>query len=170
MSRGAPLAAAALFLAGCGYRVAGHSDLLPSTIHTIAIPAFGNATTRYRLSERLPGAITREFITRTRYRIVPDPRDADAILEGTVLNYVSYPVVFDPVTSRASVVQMYVTMRIELRDKAGKVLFSRPGMEMKQRYEISVDPKAYFEESDAALDRMSHDVALNIVSAILENF
>jgi hypothetical protein len=42
---------------------------------------------------------------------------------------------------------------------------------MHQRYEISVTfPKAYFEESDAALDRLSRDVARDLVSSILENF
>jgi hypothetical protein len=42
---------------------------------------------------------------------------------------------------------------------------------MHQRYEISVtSPQAYFEESDAALDRLSRDVARDLVSSILENF
>src|ERR1051326_7616092 len=72
------LAAAALLLSSCGYHVAGHSDLLPQTIHTIAIPAFSNATTRYKLTERLPEALAREFIARSRYRIVSDPNKADA--------------------------------------------------------------------------------------------
>ena len=30
----------AMLCAGCGYRVAGRADLLPSNIHTIAVPAF----------------------------------------------------------------------------------------------------------------------------------
>ena len=58
---------AALLAPGCGYHVSGHADTLPKTIKTIAIPAFSNATIRYRLTERLPAAITREFIGRTRY-------------------------------------------------------------------------------------------------------
>ena len=92
--RGAALAILLTMLcAGCGYRVAGRADLLPRNIHTIAIPAFGNATTRYRLTERMPAAITREFIARTRYRVVPDTDTADAVLQGSVVNYNSYPVV-----------------------------------------------------------------------------
>src|SRR5437016_1275452 len=62
-----------LLFASCGYHVSGKADLLPKRIHTIAIPAFGNATTKYKLSERLTSALTREFISRTRYRIVADP-------------------------------------------------------------------------------------------------
>ena len=54
--------------------------------------------------------------------------------------------------------------------KTAKVLFTRPGMEVRERYEISVDPRAYFDESDAALDRASKQVAAQIVTAILSNF
>jgi len=42
------LAAAAMCLASCGYTVSGHTDLLPKTIQTICVPAFANATIRYK--------------------------------------------------------------------------------------------------------------------------
>lgn len=169
------LSAVAVLLAavvtGCGYHVSGHSDLLPAKVKTIAIPSFGNVTIRYRLTDRLPAAIAREFISRTRYRIVADPRDADAILSGAVINYFSNPTVFDPTTGRASGVQVNVYLQITLRDQAsGKVLYSQPNMEFKQRYEISADPRAFFDESDSALDRLSQDVARTLVSAILSGF
>ena len=62
-------------------------------------------------------------------------------------------------------------MEITLRDRAtGAVIFSRPSIEFRDRYEISVDPNAYFEESDAAMDRLSRDVARTVVAAILEKF
>jgi hypothetical protein len=41
---------------------------------------------------------------------------------------------------------------------------------MRQRYEISIDPQKYFEESDTALDRLCRDTARTVVSGILENF
>ena len=65
----------ALGLASCGYHVSGKADLLPKTVHTIAIPAFQNATIQYKLTDLMPGALAREFITRTRYRVIPDPQD-----------------------------------------------------------------------------------------------
>jgi hypothetical protein len=83
-------AAGCLLLASsCGYHTGGHGDLIPKTVHTIAIPAFSNVTTRYKLTDQLPEAITREFISRTRYRIVKDTSAADAILDGAVLSYQS---------------------------------------------------------------------------------
>jgi hypothetical protein len=165
------LAAAALASAGCGYHVSGRADLLPKNIKTIAIPVFRNATTRYRLAELLPAALTREFISRTRYQVVADPKAADAVLSGVVVKYDGAPVVFNQATGRATTVQVYVRLEITLRERAtGAVLFSRPSVEFRDRYEISVDPNAYFEESDAAMDRLSRDVARTVVSGILEKF
>jgi outer membrane lipopolysaccharide assembly protein LptE/RlpB len=158
-------------LASCGYHVAGTTDVLPKNVKTIAIPAFGNITTRYKISDLLSAAITREFISRTRYQIVSDPNQADAVLSGSVVNFVSYPTVFDSKTGRAAGIQAIVTMQLTLRDRAtNAVLFDRPHMESRQNYEISVDPRAYFDESEVGMDRLSRDVARSVVSAVLENF
>lgn len=171
MTKSALPALAALLLAACGYHVAGRADLVPKNIQTIAIPAFSNITTRYKLTDRLPEAISREFISRTRYHIVSDPGQADAVLRGSVLNYSSYPTIFDPTTGRASGVQLQVVLQVSLVERAsGKVLFNRPRMEVRERYQISTDPSVFFEESDAALDRASQQTARQVVSAILENF
>jgi outer membrane lipopolysaccharide assembly protein LptE/RlpB len=157
--------------ASCGYHVAGTTDVLPKNVKTIAIPAFGNITTRYKISDLLAAAITREFISRTRYQIVSDPDQADAVLTGSVVNFVSYPTIFDSKTGRAAGIQAIVTMQVTLRDRAtNAVLFDRPHMESRQNYEISVDPRAYFDESEVGMDRLSRDVARSVVSAVLENF
>ena len=158
-------------LAGCGYHVVGHADLMPKTIKTIAIPAFGNTTIRYQLARMLPADVTREFLTRTKYTIVTDPTQADAVLTGTLTNYAAYAAVADPVTGRATGVQVIVTMQIRLTERAtGKVLFERMGYEIRERYELSVNPQAYFDESGTAIERVSRDAARSIVSGILENF
>jgi hypothetical protein len=165
------VATAAIVLTGCGYRVGTHVDMLPEKIRTIAVPAFSNITTRYKLSDRLPGAITREFITRTRYQVVPNENQADAVLRGSVLNLLSFPNVVDQLTGRSTGAQVIVSMQVTLTEReTGKVLYTRSNMEFRQRYEIAVDPNAYFEESDMALERLSRDVARTVVSAILEAF
>jgi hypothetical protein len=144
--------------------------MLPKTIKTIAVPAFANVTLRYKLTDRISANVAREFIERTRYAVVADPKNADAVLTGAVVNFTSYPTTFDPVTSRASGVQAIVNVQVMLMDKTGKVLFNRPGMEIRERYQISVDPTTYFDESGPAMDRLARDVARSVVSAVLENF
>jgi len=173
-----PLLSLALFLLpfaflSCGYHVAGNStsDTIPQNVKTIAIPAFTNLTIRYKLTNYLPAAITREFISRTRYRVVNDPKEADAVLTGAVVRYDSFPLTFDPATNKASTIQIIVTMQITLRDRVtNAVLFERPRFEARQVYELSIDPKGFVDESTVGLDRLSREVARSVVTAILENF
>jgi hypothetical protein len=162
---------ASAILPGCGYHVGGHSDWMPKTIKTIAIPTFVNGTMRERLPVLLTSDITREFISRTRYQIVADPNQADAVLNGVVTNFVYYPTIFDPASGRATGVQAIVTIQYTLTDRGtGKTLLSRAGAEFRERYEISTNPQTYFDESGTALERLSRDVARTVVSQILENF
>jgi hypothetical protein len=172
MTRFACIAIALLASAtGCGYHVAGNANLMPKNIKTIAIPAFGNVTARYQLARLLPGDITREFLSRTKYVIVADPDQADAVLAGAVVRFDAGPTVSDPVTGRATTVQAIVSLQLTLTNRAtGAILFTRPSYEFRERYEISLDPKAYFDESGAAMQRLSRDAARSVVSAILENF
>lgn len=170
MSRALP-AVLALALAGCGYHVGGHANLLPKTIKTIAVPAFGNVTPNYRLPVLLAQDLTRELISRTKYNIIADPNQADAVLTGLVANFVTYPTIFDPISGRATGVQAIVTLQLTLTDRAtGKKLYSRPSVEFRERYEISTDPQQYFDESGTAIMRLSKDVARDAVTSILEGF
>src|ERR1041385_3504489 len=135
---GSSAALLALLTSSCGYHVSGKAELVPKTVHTIAVPAFTNATTRYKLTDHLPEAISHEFIARTKYQVVNDPNQADAVLRGAIINYVSYPTIFDQATGRASGLQINLTMQVSLVERStGKVIFTRPNFEMHQRYEIS---------------------------------
>lgn len=158
-------------LVSCGYRFASTDNALPKTIRTVSIPAFTNLTVRYKLTDQLPEAISREFITRTRYRVVSNADTADAVLRGTVIGYTFYPTIFDDATGRAAFAELRVTLSVTLTERAtGKVLFNRPSFDVRETYQISPDPTQYFEESDPALKRAGQQVARSIVSAVLENF
>lgn len=161
----------ALLLApACGYHLGGKATLIPDTVHTIAIPAFGNGTVRYPLARLLPADIAREFHSRTRYTIVTDAGQADAVLKGVVTNVATIPATSDPVTGRATSLQVVVAIQISLTDRrTGKLLYSN-NSEYRERYEVATDLKAYFDESGTALQRVSRDVAQSVVTAILEAF
>ena len=165
------LGLAAVLLAGCGYHIAGKADLVPKSIQTVAVPAFTNGTTRYKLTDQLASAMAREFLARSRFQVVNDPNSADAVLRGTLVSYQPFPAVFDSRTGRASGVQFFATLSVTFTDrKTGKVLYENPALVLRERYEISVQPELYFDESDAALERVSRQVARRIVSAVLEGF
>jgi hypothetical protein len=156
-------------LTGCGYHVSGHGDLMPKTIKTIAVPAFGNLTSRYKLARLLPTDIGRELLSRTRYMVVADPNQAEAVLTGTLTNFVAFPAI--SANGRSTVVEAVVFLQITLTNRAtGEVLYTRPAAEFRERYEISIDPAAYFDESGTAMERLSKSVSRSVVSGILEKF
>jgi RNase P/RNase MRP subunit p29 len=158
-------------LSSCGYRVAGKADLLPPSLKTVAIPAFTNATIRYKLTDVLPQAFAREFIAHTRYKVVTDPAQADMVLTGAIITYTNNPTIFDPVAQRANVADLHVTMQVSLTERAtGRILFQRPAFEIKESFQISPNAGEFFEESEPAVRRASERVAKDVVTAILENF
>lgn len=165
-------ALATLALSSCGYHVAGKENLIPKTVHSIAIPPFDNVTVHYKLTDILPQDIGRELISRTRYQIISDPTQADAVLRGSVINYVAFPTLIDQATGRTSGLQVIVRLGVTLTERStGKLIYNRPFYEAHERYEASVTNNyQYFDESGAAVQRLSKDVARDVVSSILENF
>ncbi len=161
-----------LFLASaCGYRVAGTGASLPPAIKTIAIPALKNETSRYRVEQRLTEALVREFIARTKYRIVPDPANADAVLSGEITGLDSSAVLFDTATGRATTMLVTVKLKVRLAEIGSKkVLWQNDEYIFREQYEISTDLRSFFEEQEPALERLAREFAASLVSAVLEKF
>ncbi len=165
------LAFGLLSLAGCGYHVAGTSARLPAGIHTIAVPAFENKTTTYRIEQRLTEAVVHELLARTKYQVAPEPSAGDAVLLGSVLTISGAPVIFDNATGRATTVLVTVTMAVRLEDETtGNILYRNDNIVFREPYEISTDVASFFEEEGPALDRMSRDFAARVVAEVVEGF
>jgi len=165
------VAVPALMLAGCGYHIAGKANLLPDNIHTIAVAPWGNISVRYRLSNYLAASVSRELVARTRYRLVTDVSKADVVLYGSIANMLQGgSPLYDNATGRTTAGNVVVYLQFRLVDRSGKTLIDKPGLVYQQPYEISTDPRQYFDESEAAFQRLSTDVAKSVVSAMLEQF
>jgi outer membrane lipopolysaccharide assembly protein LptE/RlpB len=157
--------------AGCGYRVAGRANALPPTVKSIAVPAFENRSSTYRIGERLTSAVVQELLVDTRYRVVSDPADGDAVLYGIVTSVGGGVVVFDQSTGRATTVLVTVTMQARLEDRlTGNVLYRDDNFVFREPYEISTDVKSFFEESGPAMDRLSQDFARRLVAEMRESY
>ena len=156
---------------GCGYHTAGHAVQLPENVKTIAVPAFVNQTSTYRIEQMLTASVVREFTTRTHYHIVNTPgEDADATLRGTVVSTSSSPLTYNSATGQAATVLVVVSMRATLTDRQGKVLYQNPSYLFREQYEVSQDLASFFEEDTPAFRRLSQDFARTLVSNILEGF
>lgn len=163
--------AAVLLAESCGYHVAGKAKTIPKGIQTIAVPALTSTANQYRLPDQLAVAIGREFTTRTRFRIVQSPSEADAVLHGAINSVTIFPTVSDPSTGKATSVAIQVVLTISLTERtSGRVLYSQPGMVVKSYYEISTDPHQTFDESGPSMRRLSEEVARTVVAGVVEGF
>jgi outer membrane lipopolysaccharide assembly protein LptE/RlpB len=157
--------------AACGYHTAGHAVQLPENVKTIAVPAFVNETSTYRIEQMLTSSVVREFTTRTHYHILDNAGEAaDATLRGTVLSTSATPLTYNTATGQAASVLVVVSMKVALTDRSGKVLYQNPSYLFREQYEVSQDLASFFEESSPAYRRLSQDFARTLVSNILEGF
>jgi len=175
----------AVLLSACGYRVGGTASRLPPGLKVIAVRAIENRTNRYRIEQRMTEAVVREFLARTKYRIVSTENSADAVLHGEITSFDATPVVFDttpgpnsmPVpninatTTSATTMLISVHMKVRLEEReTKKILYQNDNYLFREPYELSTEPSKFFDEQAPALDRMSRDFASRLVADILENF
>ena len=171
--RARPLAlllCAMLFASGCGYRLAtGKPRGQLATVKTLAILPLDNDTLGFRIEQSLTAAVHQVFVARSPYRVQSVPEGADAILRGSVTQFYTSPVAFDPRSGRTTEVLLTVIMRLTLTDaRPGQTLFESGDWTYREPYEVSQDPKAYFGENQPALDRLSRRMADSLVAMILE--
>ena len=160
-----------LFLAACGYHVAGTASRIPPDVKTIAVPPFKNQSSTFRIEQQLTSAVTRELLERTHYRILPSAAGADAVLTGAVKDVRARAITFDVNTGRATSLQVRVTAEVKLEDlHSHRVLFANSNYMFREEYQVSESPSALFQEDKPALDRLAHDLARTLVTDILENF
>ena len=155
----------------CGYHTAGHANVLPGGLQSIAVPAFENKTHTYRIEQMLTSAVVRELVTRTKYRIVQThPEAADAVLRGTVLTISASPITFDNQTGRASSVLVTMTVAVKLVERSGSVLYENPNYTFREQYEVSREITSFFEEDAPAMARISRDFSRTLVNDVLEAY
>ena len=119
----------------------------------------------------MTAAVVREFISRSKFRIVNDPSaDADATLHGTVISTQVAPLTYDSQTGRASSALVTVNLKVSLVDKKGTVLFDNPNYIFREQDQVSRDIASVLDEESPALDRLSRDLARTLVANVLEAY
>jgi len=160
-----------MMLTGCGYHVVGRNSSLPSGWKTIAVPAFVNRTTHYRIEQRFTAAVIREFLARTSYKIVQNEQAADGVLHGEVLTIETSPILFDATTGQVTTMLVTVHAKVSLVGRADeKVVFKNDDLVFREEYQISGGVSTFFDEQNPALERMSREFAARVVGDAVEGF
>jgi outer membrane lipopolysaccharide assembly protein LptE/RlpB len=181
----------AILACGCGYHVAGRTSVLPKSIHVIAVPAFENKSTSFKIEQKLTSATIHELLAKTNYKVVSDANAGDAVLNAKVLVVEVLPLLYQTTNSSvagttvAQATAMMITMRCEvtLTDRHDdKVLYHNGNFVFRSEYQLATagtsttgtpskaQVETFFQESEPAFGRMAQDFATRLVAAVTENY
>ena len=161
---------ALLLLMSCGYGLVGRSSFLDPSIRTIEVPAFVNRTTRVELEQRVTQAVAEEFVSRGRLQLVTDPKNAHAILRGSIDTFNIFPIAFEQ--GRATRYQISITAKIELLDHRNedKVLWKNDQYRFTENYEVNLASTDAFDQETRAIQEIAVRFAEGLITNLLEGF
>jgi outer membrane lipopolysaccharide assembly protein LptE/RlpB len=165
------IAFALLGIAGCGYHTLGAASHLPPGLQTLAVPVFATHTEAYHTEVVMTEAVIREFATRTRLRVTPDASgDPDAVLHGTILKETVEPLTYNSSTQQSSSFLITVVVSVTLTGRDGKVLYENKNYVYRQQFQSTTDLSSFIQENPAAMERLSRELARQLVADVLEGF
>jgi len=154
---------------GCGYTLVGTGSVLPANLETLGVRPFANRTTRPEIDQRVTEEVSREFAKRGRLKVIADPAQADAVLDGAILDFRTRPVQFND-AGRASRVESTVMLQATLRVRAtDEILWSQSQLVFREQYDVQDEGDITAQES-LALDDIARGAAGTLVTSILEGF
>jgi len=153
-----------LILGGCGYQLATKRANAGAG-RTIAVPTFTNATTTYRVEQRLSESLRRELVQRTKFKVVSG-ESGDVLVTGEVLRYSASPSTI--ISGRASSYIISVEVRIVVTDtRSGEVLYQNPDMRYQENFEMAPNSVQFVPEEPAAVDRVAATFASSLVASLI---
>jgi outer membrane lipopolysaccharide assembly protein LptE/RlpB len=168
MRRPRTLAAVALLVlaAGCGYSWRGN---LPAHIKTVGVPVFTNRTQWPNVEAALTAAVANAFAADGRLKVV-DPSQADAILEGEIINYQVVVLAYDS-NANPQQYRLFVTVSIRFRDvRRGIILFEERGLQERVDYLAAPVVANTIALQDAAIVPVAQIIGRDIVARAVDPF
>jgi hypothetical protein len=159
-----------LFAASCGWRLVGTGSSLDPGIKIIAVPVFQNRTQVDEVEQLLTEAVINEFIRRGRHKVVAEPTEADAVLEGTITQVRVRVTELDD-AGRAVRAEGFILIDLIFRDRRkDEIAWEKQGFLFSQEFDIPETSSEYVEQEVLALEDLSQEFASSVVSSILEGF
>ncbi|MFQ5911617.1 MAG: LPS assembly lipoprotein LptE [Nitrospinota bacterium] len=160
----------ALALSACGYHFQGAGgSTLPAHIKKIHIPIFDNQTLEQGIEVRLSDAIRTVIISDGRVSLANDLSDADALLQGQVLQFRLRPIAFTR-GDRTREFRLRMTLRVSLRDLIDEKIVFRQTIVADREYRVSGDVSTNEQAQTEAARLASEDIARELQGLMIEGF
>lgn len=158
--------ALALGFGGCGYSLRPN---LPAGIRTVHVPVLENRTQEPGIEDFLTQALTQAVVSRG-IRIGASAKEADASLEGAIVEYALTSLSFD---RGANVTQyrLQIALALRLRDlRTNEVVWKQDRIEERADFAVSGQVTQTLAREEAAVKRAAVDIGRAIVSFAFEGF
>ena len=112
-----------------------------------------------------------EILRRSRsLNVIPTAENADAVMIGSIRNFNLRPVLLDDY-GRARLFEVTITVGLTVTDQTkNRTIYDNQNYIFRGEYEISGDPKTFFNEEGPAVERLARDFSRSVLTTILEGF
>ena len=158
-------------LLGCGYALVGMGSNIPEDVQIIFLSPFENNTRRAQVDQILGQAVADEVVLRGRFDLASNEDGAQAVLEGTILNFVVTPVRFGP-EGLAEEYEVSISAAMEFRRvESDEILWRNPNYIFRENYELDEeDLTSFFDREILAIDAVAILFARTLLTDLMEGF
>ena len=161
------LFATLLALGGCGYSL---RTSMPPGINSIHVPVLVNKTAEPGIEDFITQALTQAVVQSGRVRIAANAQEADATLEGTIVEYRLASLSFDR-SANVTSYRLTIGLALTFKDlKQNKVLWKQDRIEERADFQVAGQVTQTLAREEQAVQRAAVDVARAIVSFAFEGF
>lgn len=159
-----------LSLPACGYHLQGTGgSSLPPNIKKIHVPIFTNNTLEQGIEVRVTDSVRNALLNDGRVSLANEISDADAVLEGQILQYRLRAIAFST-ADRAQEFRLRLTMKVSLRDlENNKVIFNQTIVSDRE-YRVTTELSSNEREQTQASQQASDAIARELQSLLIEGF
>lgn len=142
---------------------------LPEYMSKLAIPTLQNRTGQPNLENEITQRLTQDFLVDGRLELT-DPDHANAILQGTIVQYLLEPLLLD-VHNTPQQYKMRIILRLALKDtQASKNLWTEDNFEESTTYYVNNSLGIPPESEQDARRRLEQQLSKRIVARVIEGF
>jgi len=160
-------AAASLLLGGCGYSL---RTSMPPGINSIHVPVLVNKTSEPGIEDFITQALTQAVVQSGRVRIAANAQDADATLEGSIVEYRLASLSFDS-SANVTSYRLIIGLALTFKDlKQNKIIWKQDRIEERADFQVAGQVSQTIAREQVAVQKAAVDVARAIVSFAFEGF
>jgi hypothetical protein len=163
----AGILALAVVAGGCGYSL---RPSLPGNFKTVHIPTLQNRTQEPGIEDFITQALTSALVTSGVARIAKDAEQADAILDGAIIEYTLTSLAFDR-TANVTQYRLQISLALTLKDRrSGDVVWKQDKIGERADFPVAGQVNATIVREQDAVKRAAVDISRAIVSLAFEGF